>query len=1412
MAKRLTVLVWCLLSVFLIHAQERLWFDEINIDDGLSQPTVLCMIQDQQGFIWVGTQYGLNRYDGYQFVTYKNEIQDDTSISSNYIIDLFEDSSGVLWVATNNGLNAFDSKTNKFTRYLHDASNQKSISNNHISSIVEDRKGNLWVGTVGGGLNLFDKTSQSFDSKPFNGSLTQVKEPLFITDLLVDSEGILWVTNGDARLRPSLEEGGIYQVNPNSLQITQVYPSVKEEMIGLEGVTAVFQDKQENMWFGTLGQGVLNKPQGSMRFIQMFKGSLKKNDPITSVTQDNLGRLWFSSQYNGLYMYDLQKKNLINYNSNSPEKSNLSDNDIVSLLIDSSGVFWVGSWTEGINKLDFDSFQFQKYLQIANDIHAAKQDVLDINQDSKGRIWLATWESGLLKFDIESGKSNSPEILTKDVVGNVRHVFVDKEDQIWIGSNDKGLIHFDPDKNTIQSYAYDANNEYSISSNKVIQITGDPFGNLWIATRGGGLNHFDIKHEKFYNFRNDPNIKSSIFDDRISALFYDDKGLLWVGTSKGLDIFDPVEKQVIAHYSGDLGTESLLGKSVNTIFQDRKGRIWIGTDRGVSRVDFSKMADRKQLTFSWNIGFGKSQLGSVGDILDDNKGNLWISSFKFISRYNPETQEVKHYNASSGVLDGGYYIGSSHQDDRGNMYFGGLSGLTVFRNENNQHITKEPKIVLTQLLLFNQPVFANNKSDSILENSIDKTDVLNLDYKQNVFSIEFSALHYSSPKDNQYAYKLEGFDKQWIHTNSNNRRATYTNLDAGEYKFLVKASNNEGVWSKSLHKLTIYTHAAPWKTKTAYFIYFMISTLILGGFIWLRIKQIQAIKIRNEQLSLTSKLFENTSECVWLLDSELNYLTVNQGFCRVTGYSEMETIGKQMRVAEVRGQDKKFLTVIFNKVKNGGRWEGEMWAQRKVGDVYPIEIVIDRITLKNGRSEITGYQFVGVFSDITLRKKAEQDLRFMAYFDKLTQLPNRAYFHELVRKEIMNNQQNNEFIVFYLDLDNFKNINDSLGHSYGDELLVTIANRLTDFSKAHYTIARLGGDEFAIMIPKQYLLDKAHIHAAQVSAEILAIVRKQVFIKKHSLHTSTSIGVTVFPYDGKNYEELLRNADTAMYESKKRGRNDFTLYSKKMNKAARQRLMLEDELNKAIIANEIVPFYQPKVLLETGELHGLEILARWNHKKLGWISPDQFIPVAEESKLINRISDQLLTQACEFLLPIIKQGLFNGRMSFNLSITQFLQGDIVSRIDKILDDCHFPAKYLEIEITESMLMGNVERAIGIMNQFKQRNISIAIDDFGTGYSSLSYLKKLPIDVLKIDISFIKDITASNEDKNIVNSIIHLAHNLGLTVVAEGGESIEQILMLKQMGCEQLQGYYFSKPLSAENYLVFLSEYKLEYSI
>jgi len=764
------------------------------------------------------------------------------------------------------------------------------------------------------------------------------------------------------------------------------------------------------------------------------------------------------------------------------------------------------------------------------------------------------------------------------------------------------------------------------------------------------------------------------------------------------------------------------------------------------------------------------------------------------------------FNHSHGVLSGGYYIGSSLRAKDKTLYFGGLNGFSSFHAKNIFNNLQEPKVELTNLLLYNNPVAVSSSKEAILKQSITATKSIDFNYMQNVFSIEFTALHFASPKDNKYAYKLKGFDKEWYFTDHNNRRATYTNLDPGNYQFYLKASNKDGVWSPAQHKLNISVHAAPWQTKWAYFSYFIILSGIIGSFIWLRAKQVQAIKHRNEQLSLTSKLFENTSECVWLLDQEFRYLAVNEGFCRVTGLNKDNLLGKKIQPVKINGkQDDGFIDFIFNRIEEKGCWSGEMWDQRVNGEVYPAEIVIDRISIKNNKKNTTEYQYVGVFSDITHRKQTEENLRKMAYYDTLTGLANRSYFKILVQKEIDLKLSPGEFIIFYFDLDNFKDINDSLGHSHGDQVLINIANRLKELSHDNYTVARLGGDEFAIMIPNNRIKISTTELSLKFSKEILRVITKKIELKGYNNYITASIGISVYPYDGSNHEELLRNADTAMYHAKKRGRNAAVMFSKSMNEIAIERLMLVDELNKAIKTKEIIPYYQPKVCLKTGTIKGVEVLARWNNKALGMVSPTRFIPVAEESKLISEINEQLMIRALQFILPVIKAGNFKGRISFNVSTTQFIRGDIVTWVDKILGKCDFPSEYLELEITESMVMDNIEGAIKIMKQLKSRNINISIDDFGTGHSSLSYLKKFPIDIIKIDKSFISDLMYSEEDRKIITTIIQLAHNLGLQVIAEGTEELDQVMFLKELGCEQVQGFYYCKPLSDHEYLSFLSK-------
>ena len=675
------------------------------------------------------------------------------------------------------------------------------------------------------------------------------------------------------------------------------------------------------------------------------------------------------------------------------------------------------------------------------------------------------------------------------------------------------------------------------------------------------------------------------------------------------------------------------------------------------------------------------------------------------------------------------------------------------------------------------------------------------------FGFAFSISHFEVSNTVTYQYRMLGLDDNWINTDTRNRRATYTNLNAGQYEFQVRAGH-EGAWSTP-KVLSISIAPAPWYSWWAYTLYGLVILLIIGSLLFQRYKIHQALKLhakaieqRNEQLTLTSKLFENTSEGVWVLDKSLNFLAINDSFQTITGHSEMETIGEKIQFPTVNNQLQSFRDDIFQRVSSSTRWSQEMWGVRSNGEIYPISMVIDKILIKDSENRVIDHNFVGIFSDITERKRAEEDLRQLAQFDSLTGLANRTQFQTLVQATI--DQANEQcFMLLSIDLDNFKNINDSLGHSPGDQLLISVADKLKSFIKQPITLARLGGDEFAVLIPPHAITYEASQFAADFVGELLNVIRHNIELQGYHFQVTASIGAVLYPQDGGGYEELLRNADMAMYKAKNCGRDNCQFYSQAMNDNARLRLDYESELSKAIERKELMPYFQPKADLPTGEICGVEVLARWHSKKLGWIRPDIFIALAEETGHISQISDYLLREALLVVLPHIKAGIFKGRLAFNLSAAQFQDDDFLDKIDHIIAQTGFPTHHLELEVTESLMMTDVTRAITFMDSLHQRGIELALDDFGTGYSSLSYLKRFPLDVLKIDRSFIIDIVHSTEDRNMVESIIQLSHNLNMKVVAEGAEEQAQMKLLTTMGCDILQGYYFSKPLPAKEYVTFL---------
>ena len=551
---------------------------------------------------------------------------------------------------------------------------------------------------------------------------------------------------------------------------------------------------------------------------------------------------------------------------------------------------------------------------------------------------------------------------------------------------------------------------------------------------------------------------------------------------------------------------------------------------------------------------------------------------------------------------------------------------------------------------------------------------------------------------------------------------------------------------------------------------------------------------------LSATVFDCSSDAIIVTDPRNAIISVNPAFCEITGFSRAEVIGKDPRMLSSGRQDREFYAHMWKSLQEAGKWSGEVWNRRKDGEVYPEWLSVS--TVKNSKGETTHY--VGIFSDITERKQAEERVRHLAHYDALTDLPNRILFHDRLQQALIQAQRNREQVaVMFIDLDRFKIINDTLGHSIGDLLLQAVAGRLINCIRQGDTVCRQGGDEFVILLPKVHHAEDA----ALVAQKILDSIIQPFFLDRHELHISASIGISFYPGDGVSLEILMKHADVAMYRAKELGRNNYQFYFSSLNARAFERLALETSLRRAIEHGELDLYYQPLVDAKSGALIGMEALVRWHHHDLGLVLPGQFIPLAEETGLIVQIGEWVLRTACTQAQAWCKQGYGPLRMSVNLSARQFCQSDFAGSVRKIFADTGFDPHCLELEVTESMLMHNIEDNIITLNELKAMGISIAVDDVGTGYSSLSYLKRLPIDTLKIDRSFVGEMTENRNDAAIVEAIISMAQSLSLKVIAEGVENSEQRDFLASQQCDEMQGYLFSYPLPASQFAELLKKGK-----
>ena len=563
------------------------------------------------------------------------------------------------------------------------------------------------------------------------------------------------------------------------------------------------------------------------------------------------------------------------------------------------------------------------------------------------------------------------------------------------------------------------------------------------------------------------------------------------------------------------------------------------------------------------------------------------------------------------------------------------------------------------------------------------------------------------------------------------------------------------------------------------------------------VRDITARREAEAQLNLYANAFHHSGEGIVITDAANRIIAVNAAFTRLTGYAPDDVIGANPRVLASGRTPRETYQAMWAALDGEGYWQGEVWERRKDGVIYPKWLSIT--VMRDAAGALTHY--IASFTDISERKAAEERISRLAHHDALTGLYNRFSLQDRLGQTLLTARREREQVaVMFVDLDHFKTINDTLGHQVGDRLLVEVARRLQATVRESDIVARLGGDEFVVVLAGM----EADSDAVTVAGKIIAVLGEPYLIDGHELHSSPSIGIGLYPEDGADEQTLMKNADTAMYHAKAQGRNNYQFFTAAMNAAATQRLKLERDLRRALAEGQLLLFYQPQVEAASGKLCGVEALVRWRHPERGLVPPDAFIPVAEETGLILPLGEWVLNEACRQLAAWKARGVVGVHMAVNISVQQLRSPDLLEQVRTALERHGLAAGELELEVTESAAMDDPERAIALLQALRALGVKLAIDDFGTGYSSLAYLKRLPIQILKLDRSFVSDIESDEDDAAICAATIALAHTLGLKVVAEGVETeAQRAFLADRHRCDLLQGYLFSKPVPAAELLPWL---------
>ena len=1427
---------------------------------------------DQQGILWVGTQNGLSRYNLEldNFDNFFALTDDNHSLRDNIIWDIYQgtylnksqnikqENTNPLLVSTASGIHRYNQELNNFERIVITDFEDKLTE---IKSIFEDDKGNYWLGSFDKGIFwLNNNLSYAIALDTENKWRLNMDATAMFDMKVIDNQYWLATDNGvyilsrdyqvlahynSSSNNPTLSDKiraieqisetqvwlatdkGLNSVNLLNNNISAYQMNADKFSLSENWLMDIFKDQSGNIWLGSYGGGTNQfSPLKNTLFHRLVNEASDNNEKIwiESITKTADGIIWFSTEQDNLY--HIKNERLI-------QKYPITLEHNITHLVAEKNNLWLRTRNQRLYKLNTKTLQLNEHQNwLKNAKHPIDKQLIIINQ----HIWYINAEGLLTSYNTQEQKFNHYQ--AQEYVNLTSLQMIDNK-HILASSTDDKIYSFLIKNKTFSQLDFNKPVNFSIAHANNLAISKNW---LWLGSKSQGIALINKSTKEVIVF-NEDNLLANNF---IIDILIDDESNAWLATNKGISVINP-NTGLVRNYNHDFFLEN-NGFIQFSALKSPTGLLYFGSSKGYisfnpkellkvspkiakpvftdvfianKKVDINKQdikyEQTKQKVKPHAFTLDK-QLNSIGILRLKHHQSPF--SIDFISPNAKLPSQLKYRYRLLG-LDNNWIEtdATNHRATYTNLSAGDYSFEIQAYDLQGKNLTKSNKLTIkisppwwlsfSALLLYSlialvciayvllqmrhkrqyhtQIKLSEERLKLSLWGSGDEMWDWNIKtgkiFRSNIWGLlEF-------PQDGQRnggRANESGSKTQSDNTNIHQqdiprvKAALSAHFDdkAEHFESTYRVKDKTGQWLWVLDRGKIVERNEKGK-----------ATRMTGT-----LKDISQIKKAEERLKLFAKCIENISDAVIIYDRQFVILDVNKAFLRITGKSKNQMLGESLRFPQ-------YPTSFSNNVKKHlltkGSWHGEVENVREDNSLFLADINID--VIRDESHSISN--FVGVFSDITQRKATEAELRKLANSDTLTGLPNRSYF-QANQSQLVESKTPHALLVF--DLDNFKKINDSMGHQVGDALLCKVADRMVKTSRPQDTVYRLGGDEFSIIIENT---NDIHI-ITTLAKNILDTIAQPLKLNNQEIVLYSSIGIVLYPEDGATPQELLKNADTAMYHAKGLGGNKYQFFSDSMNKKAVTRMQIESLIRHGLKKNLFSVYYQPKIEIKTGKIAGMEALVRFETPTKGLISPVVFIPVSEETGQIIDIGEVVLRKACFATKAWVDAGLFDGRIAVNLSAVQFTQPSLVTLIANILQESKLPAKYLELEITEGTVMDSPQKAIETMLQIRALGVHLALDDFGTGYSSLAYLKKFPLNTLKIDKAFIDDIEHSEQGRNMVATIVTIAHNLDMQVVAEGVETNQQLEFLASLHCEQLQGYLYSKPLSAPNFEKYLLSFQI----